>query len=620
MCQEEFQNCSSDCGGSHIFVLQDPTNPKSGCKLKDDSKLMEPNSTTLSDATLCHSKNFSVIHGAHYFSNAFRSPDQSSSSAENCRESCKASGSCTAAFWESSSSSAGSCFLIQGPVATIVVVNASASKEFQGFLKLIDISTPSSPPSLFIRIGIPVLGIITVMAILVAGYVYRRRRLQAKKLEAHNDMEAALLGASLEGSKPRRFTWKEMHENTCGFSDQLGRGGFGKVFRGAMADGTPIAVKQLIDGGQQGNKEFIAEVSILGRTHHLHLVRLIGFCLEGTMHKLLVYEYMENGSLDAWIFSKTHKDKSETDESKEENMRRPALSWERRFDIALGTAKGLAYLHEECEDRVIHMDLKPQNILLGADFFPKISDFGMSRRVVRGEESAVVTMMRGTPGYLAPEWLTDGAVTEKCDVYSYGILLLEIVSGRRVRDWRALRRKLDMSRNLREGVMELVDERLTSYGVAVGVGVGKKKMYDEKQGMRMVEVAMMCLRSDPGSRPSMSRVVHMLEGKVEAIGLHEAPNSEDYQEMGLLIPSKKMKDGVELEQEQEQYKHHFSEIQQWPNESWGSGSGTTSTTTMGRTRKSIFSGKTSYKYMEISKSEEYMDSLDPGHTYKMRKQ
>ena len=292
VCQEEFQNCSSDCGGSNIFVLQDPTNPKSGCKLKDDSKLMEPN-----DSTLNYSTNFSVIHGAHYFSNAFRSPDQGSISPENCRESCKNNCSCTAAFWESSSSSAGSCFLIQGPVATIVVVNASASKEFQGFLKLIDISTPSSPPSPFIRIGVLVLGVITVMAILVAGYLCRRRRLEAKKLEDHNGMEAELLGASLQGSKPRRFTWKEMHENTCGFSDQLGRGGFGKVFRGAMADGTPIAVKQLNDESQQGNKEFIAEVSILARTHHLHLVRLIGFCLEGTMHKLLVYEYMENGSL-----------------------------------------------------------------------------------------------------------------------------------------------------------------------------------------------------------------------------------------------------------------------------------------------------------------------------------
>ena len=241
----------------------------------------------------------------------------------------------------------------------------------------------------------------------------------------------------------------------------------------------------------------------------------------------------------------------------------------------------------------------------------------MSRRVVKGEESAVVTMMRGTPGYLAPEWLNAGAVTVKCDVYSYGIVLLEIMSGRRVRDGRALRQKLYMSRNLHEEVMELMDERLVSYGVGAAK---KKKMYDEKQAMRMVEVSMMCVRTDPGSRPRMSRVVHMLEGKVEAIPMHDDPISEDYQEMGLLIPSKKMKDGLELEQAQ-QYKHHFSEIQ-WPNESWGLGSGTTSTTTttMGRTRKSIFSGKTSYKYMQISKSEEYMDSLDPGHTYKMSKQ
>ena len=197
VCQEEFQNCSSDCGGSQTFVLQDPTNPKSGCKLKDDSELMEPNSTTLSDSTLCYSKNFSVIPGARYFSNTFRSPDHSSISPKDCSDKCKDICSCTAAFWESSSSSSsslgGSCFLIHGPVATIIVVNASAREEFQGFLKLIDISTPSSSSSLLIRIGLPVLGVITVMAILlVAGYLYRRRRIQARKLEDHGDIEAEL--------------------------------------------------------------------------------------------------------------------------------------------------------------------------------------------------------------------------------------------------------------------------------------------------------------------------------------------------------------------------------------------------------------------------------------------
>ena len=168
-----------------------------------------------------------------------------------------------------------------------------------------------------------------------------------------------------------------------------------------MDDGTPIAVKQLIDGGHQGRKEFMAEVSILGRTHHLQLVRLLGFCLEGATQKLLVYEYMGNGSLDAWIFNKTPNFTPESDEIKADKKCRQILSWEHRFGIALGTAKGLAYLHEECEDRIIHMDLKPQNILLGADFVAKISDFGMSRRVVRDQQSAGGDDDEGNPRVLS---------------------------------------------------------------------------------------------------------------------------------------------------------------------------------------------------------------------------
>ena len=167
-----------------------------------------------------------------------------------------------------------------------------------------------------------------------------------------------------------------------------------------MDDGIPIVVKQLIDGSHQCRKEFMAEVSILGRTHHLQLVRLLGFCLEGATHKLLVYEYMENGSLDAWIFSKTPNFTPESDKIKVDKKCRPILSWQRRFDIAVGTAKGLAYLHEECEDRIIHMDLKPQNILLGADFVTKISDFGMSRRVVRDQQSAGGDDDEGNPRVL----------------------------------------------------------------------------------------------------------------------------------------------------------------------------------------------------------------------------
>ena len=546
-----------------------------------------------------------MIAGASYFSNAFLPPDHTGIEAQDCWENhCLDNCACTAAFWESKLN--GSCFLVQGPVATIIF-NASATKEFIGYLKFIvvpDTSSPSTPLlTKPIAIGVSLGVFVLIIAMFVCGvYVHRRRRLQARRLEDY-EIEKELLGDSLLGAKPRRFTWKEMHEYTCGFSDALGGGGFGNVFRGTMDDGTPIAVKQLIDGGHQGNKEFIAEVSILGRTHHLQLVRLVGFCLEGATHKLLVYELMENGSLDAWIFSKTPNFTPESEEIKAEKPRR-ILSWERRFDIALGTAKGLAYLHEECEDRIIHMDLKPQNILLGADFFPKISDFGMSRRVLRDEQSAVVTIMRGTPGYLAPEWLTDGAITEKCDVFSYGIVLLEIVSGRKVRDWRALRKRMEMRSNPGEGVMELVDERLMNYGM------GGVKIYDEEQALRMVEVAMLCVQTDPRSRPSMSSVVQMLEGKVDVIP--QAPI--DYYQQMELFPSERMRgDGLE-ELKLEQYKHQWS----LNGEPWRSGSTSTSTM-MSKSRKSFSSGKVPYNYTEISTSDEYIDSLDlSDDTYKKK--
>ena len=173
--------------------------------------------------------------------------------------------------------------------------------------------------------------------------------------------------------------------------------------------------------------------------------------------------------------------------------------------------------------------------------------------------------MRGTPGYLAPEWLSEGVIREKCDVYSYGIVLLEIVSGRRVRDWRALRKRLEMRPNRGEGVMEFVDERLMNYGL------GCAKIYDEEQAVRMVEVAMLCVQTDPRRRPSMSSVVEMLAGKVGIIP--HAP-VDNYEEMGLLIPSEKI--GLEeLELDGEFWKSRSN------------------STMMSKSRKSIFSSKTS---------------------------
>ncbi|GAU34836.1 hypothetical protein TSUD_259160 [Trifolium subterraneum] len=215
-------------------------------------------------------------------------------------------------------------------------------------------------------------------------------------------------------SMPARFTYSALARATKDFSTKIREGGFGSVYLGLLEDDTQLAVKKL-EGVGQGAKEFKAEVSIIGSIHHDHLVKLKGFCAEGP-HRLLVYEYMARGSLDKWIFKNS------------ENTL--LLTWETRYNIAIGTAKGLAYLHEECEVRIIHCDIKPQNVLLDDNFMAKVSDYGLAKLMSR-EQSHVFTTLRGTRGYLAPEWITNYAISEKSDVFSYGMLLLEIIGGRK---------------------------------------------------------------------------------------------------------------------------------------------------------------------------------------------
>ncbi|CAN1751364.1 G-type lectin S-receptor-like serine/threonine-protein kinase At5g24080, partial [Linum perenne] len=188
-------------------------------------------------------------------------------------------------------------------------------------------------------------------------------------------------------------------------------GGFGSVYKGSLGDGTLVAVKKLDKVLPHGEKEFITEVNTIGSMHHMNLVRLCGYCSEGPQ-RLLVYEFMKNGSLDKWIFPSF------------------VLDWPTRFSIAIATAQGIAYFHEQCRNRIIHCDIKPENILLDENFCPKVSDFGLAKLMGR-EHSHVVTMVRGTRGYLAPEWVSNRPITVKADVYSYGMLLLEIIGGRR---------------------------------------------------------------------------------------------------------------------------------------------------------------------------------------------
>ena len=211
-----------------------------------------------------------------------------------------------------------------------------------------------------------------------------------------------------------RFTYTELRGATNNFADKLGQGGFGSVYLGTLPDGSSIAVKKL-EGLGQGEREFRSEMTTIGNIHHVHLVKLRGFCVEGAQ-RLLAYEYMPKGSLNRWILST--------------RVDAPLLDWDTRFRIALGTAKGLAYLHQDCESKIIHCDIKPENVLLDDNFHAKVADFGLAKLMSR-EQSHVFTRLRGTRDYVAPEWITNYAISDKSDVYSYGIVLLEIISGRR---------------------------------------------------------------------------------------------------------------------------------------------------------------------------------------------
>ncbi|CAL9082542.1 unnamed protein product [Musa acuminata var. zebrina] len=284
------------------------------------------------------------------------------------------------------------------------------------------------------------------------------------------------------------FDYKLIRKATKGFSEKLGRGSFGSVFKGEMPDSGAIAVKRL-ESIRQGEKQFRMEVSTIGTIHHVNLVRLRGFCCEGDK-RLLVYDYMPMGSLDSVLFADG----------------REALDWKKRYRIALGIARGLAYLHERCRECIMHCDIKPENILLDMDMCPKIADFGMAKLLGR-EFSRVLTTVRGTIGYLAPEWITGSAITPKADVYSFGLMLHEIVSGSRNtetrEEWNRFYFPLWAAIKLQEGdTLCLLDPRL-------------KGKADEEELSRVCRIACWCIQDLECSRPSMGEVVQQLEGVLD---------------------------------------------------------------------------------------------------------
>ncbi|KAL2238559.1 rust resistance kinase Lr10-like [Sesamum indicum] len=296
----------------------------------------------------------------------------------------------------------------------------------------------------------------------------------------------------LAQQKPVRFTAQQLCAFTNNYSVTLGSGGFGRVYRGQFTNGVKIAVKVLNRGPNRSIEEqFMAEVGTIGRTHHINLVRLYGFCYDHFM-SALVYEFMENGSLDKHLFSENQE-----------------LKWEKLHEIAIGTAKGIAYLHEECQQRIIHYDIKPGNVLLDENFSPKVADFGLAKLCNRDDTHVTVTGYRGTPGYLAPEFmLKNFPITYKCDVYSFGILLFEIVGRRKNTKIGGNSDSLDW---FPKQVWEEY-EKGELMQLTEACGIEEK---DRAKAERMAMVALWCAQDSPEARPPMSIVVKMLEGGVD---------------------------------------------------------------------------------------------------------
>ncbi|XP_010930906.1 probable serine/threonine-protein kinase At1g01540 [Elaeis guineensis] len=285
------------------------------------------------------------------------------------------------------------------------------------------------------------------------------------------------------------YTLRELEVATGMFVDEnvIGEGGYGIVYHGVLEDNTHIAVKNLLNNRGQAEKEFKVEVEAIGRVRHKNLVRLLGYCAEGA-HRMLVYEYVDNGNLEQWL----HGDVGPVS----------PLTWKIRLNIILGTAKGLLYLHEGLEPKVVHRDVKSSNILLDRQWNPKLSDFGLAK-LLGSERSYVTTRVMGTFGYVAPEYAGTGMLNETSDIYSFGILIMEIISGRKPVDYSRPPGEV----NLVEWLKMLVSNRNSE-------GVLDPKMLERPSSRalkRTLLVALRCVDPDSQKRPKMGHVIHMLE-------------------------------------------------------------------------------------------------------------
>ncbi|KAG9449844.1 hypothetical protein H6P81_009809 [Aristolochia fimbriata] len=327
---------------------------------------------------------------------------------------------------------------------------------------------------------------------IISCYIWKQRRIQQKR-KGSNDAEQM---ASTLNDSSLNFKYSTLDKATGSFdvANKLGQGGFGSVYKGVLADGREIAVKRLFLNNKHRAADFYNEVNIISSVEHKNLVRLLGCNCSGP-ESLLVYEFLPNKSLDCFIF--------DAEKGK-------ALSWDKRFEIIIGTVEGLAYLHENSKVRIIHRDIKASNILLDSKLRAKIADFGLARSF-QEDKSHISTAIAGTLGYMAPEYLAHGQLTEKADVYSFGVLLMEILTGRQNNKTR----EHDFMDSLVTAVWrhfqakkmeDLIDPNLMLHNYENGEAI-------KEEILRVVHVALLCTQENHSLRPPMSRVLRMLQRK-----------------------------------------------------------------------------------------------------------
>lgn len=468
-------NCQ--CPPQYSFF--DPVRKYKGCKPDFSAQSCEPGGETLFDFTELNSIDW-PLSDADMFS-----PMDEAQCRDNCLKDCF----CSVATYKNETCWKKKLPLSNGNLGSYIdrkVLIKISKYNSTGSLPPGSDGDRRKPSKTWVIAGSVFLGSSIVLSlVLVIDCAYKRKK------------RLLYRGSGDPGPSLCSFTYKELELATKGFSKVLGKGAFGTVYKGVIAyseSQTLIAVKKLESLLEAAEKDFANEVNTIGQTHHKNLVRLLGFCKEGK-HRLLVYEFMSNGSLNRCVFGKN------------------TPEWSQRVQIAIGIAEGLAYLHEECRTQIIHCDIKPQNILLDDNFVARISDFGLAK-LLRLDQTRTSTGIRGTIGYFAPEWFKNVAITAKVDVYSYGVMLLEIICCRRNFAWGLQSQEkatvIDWAKECyRNGRLDLLVEN------------------DEeakKDGMRLekfVIVGISCIQDEPWLRPTMKKVVQMLEG---AIDVSVSPN------------------------------------------------------------------------------------------------